>query len=298
MEEQKEKYHPKKWRGQRFCMTIHGQHESDLAKLQEFFDSDAVKCACISKEFGKQKIHPHWQIYFELTNETQKIKTEMTDLLGHERFHVKKADGTKEQNVSYVFGVNKYYEGGFVVYRKNVKTPWNYNEEPVVFWNKFKPRPFQQDVIDLALTAPDRRTIYWFYDTIGNTGKTIVSEYLHIFHGAIITGGKNEDMKNAITRWQETTESNPKIIIMDLARSDIIGDTTFRGIESIKNGLFFDGKYESAMVHSFAKPHVFIFSNYSPEKYMDLFSKDRWKIFNIVDNQLVDKTQQFKNTNT
>ena len=270
-----------KWRGQRFVLDIHGQHQTDFEKLTAFFETDAVRCACIAKEFGKNKVHPHWQVYFELPKESLKIRTELIEILGHEGFHVEKARGSKEANVAYVYAVDKPHEAGFVEYAKNVAVPLRYQPEKSAFWRNIILRPFQKAIVEMVKQPYDRRKICWIYEETGNTGKTIISEYLHIFHGAVITGGSESDMKHAISRWSEIVNADPTIIIIDLARSDSFNASSAKGIESIKNGLFFDGKYESAMVHAFIKPHVFVFSNQSPVAYKSFFSDDRWIVFRI-----------------
>lgn len=58
--------HTHPWRGARWTLVVHGQRSCDFEELVKFFNSDAVKCAVIAKEFGKYKIHPHWQCYYEL----------------------------------------------------------------------------------------------------------------------------------------------------------------------------------------------------------------------------------------
>ena len=269
------------WRGRKWCLTVHGQHQSDYDRLVTFFDTDAVSCALIAREFGKNKIHPHWQAYFELLKSLNNVKTNLKELLGHENFHVEKAQGTKQANVRYVYAVEKYWEVGFVEYTKNVEVPYDYQDTKPNFWRNIVLRPFQEDILNIAKSQPCDRTLHWIYEERGNTGKTILAEYLHIFHGAIITGGSAEDMKHAVARWQEITGKNPIIIIVDLARSDRFDISSAKGIESIKNGLFFSGKYESAMVHAVNKPHVFIFANVKPDE--ALFSLDRWQIHLIKD---------------
>ena len=284
--QKKAKNDPNKYRGKRFMLDIHGQHKADFEALKAFFDTDEVIGAAIAREFGKNKIHPHWQVYFEL-NEIRAFKERMTEILGHSEFHLEVARGTQSQNLNYVYGVDKDYEIGFVDYNKNLPIPRRYQPDEAHFWNNIVLKPFQKEILEMAICKSDRRSIHWFYEPKGNVGKTIISEYLHIFHGAIITGGSSSDMKHAIARWKEITGSSPVIIIVDVARSDRLTEESCKALESIKNGLFFAGKYESAMVHSAAKPHVLIFSNRKPEK--KYFSKDRWKIFKIVDEKLVSR---------
>lgn len=272
-----------KWRGQRFVLDIHGGRPEDFARLTSFFDTSVVRAAVVAKEFGRNKVHPHWQVYFELAKETLKVRTLLRDVLRHEGFHVETARASKESNVAYVYAVDKPHEAGFVEYVKNVAVPLRYQPEKASFWRSIVLRPFQQRLLEIATSPGDRRSIYWIYEESGNTGKTILAEYLHIFHGAVITGGTTTDMKHAIARWSEIVGADPTIIIVDLARSDTFSRDSAKAIESIKNGLFFDGKYESAMAHAFLKPHVFVFSNSSPAAFRGYFSSDRWSVFRITD---------------
>ena len=284
MSTKKQAIQKNQYKGQRFMLTVHGQHKQDFEALKAFFDTDFVKCAAIAKEFGANKIHPHWQVYFEI-QEQLNFKARMTEILGHSDFHLEVARATQASCVNYIFAVDKSYEAGFIEYNKNLPIPRRYQPEAAQFWNKIVLKPFQNEILEIATSRPNRRDIYYFFEEKGNVGKTIISEYLHIFHGAIITGGNATDMKHAITRWQEITGSDPVIIIVDIARSDSLNQESCKALESIKNALFFDGKYESAMTHSFNKPHVLIFSNKAPDT--SLFSEDRWKVFQIVDEKLI-----------
>lgn len=284
MEEKKTKYDPHKYYGRRFVLTVHGQHKKDFNSLKSFFDQDFVDCAVIAREFGSHKIHPHWQAYFEI-KERRSLYWQVHDALEHDAFHLEVARGTREACVNYIYAVDKEYEAGFVDYNKNLRVPDRYQKGPAEFWNNLQLKPFQQAILDIACSPVNRRDIYYFFEEKGNVGKTIIAEYLHIFHGAIITGGKDADMKHAITRWQQITGHSPVIIVVDIARSQQFTAEACKAIESIKNGLFFDGKYESVMTHAFQKPHVFIFSNKAPDT--SLFSEDRWKIFQIMNEKLI-----------
>ena len=287
-----------KFRGKAFVLTIHGQKRADLLKFKRFCEGTfapkkdtpdgrielpKVTKAVVSKEFGKNKIHPHWQGYFELAERTS-MKQLMAKILGHDGFHLEVAKGTENENVRYVYAMNKSYEIGWIVYRKNIKAPWDYNPQAYKFWKNFKLRDWQSEVLPYLIREDvDDRQILYIYDQEGNTGKTRLAEYLHIYHAAIITGGKMADMKHAIARWSEITSKYPTIIVVDICRSEQERD--YSGIESIKNGLFFSGKYESAMLHSAKKPNIVVFSNFPPE-IKDL-SRDRWKIGEIVDSKII-----------
>lgn len=281
--------------GRKFLLTVHGQNYDDYRKLQAYFETPKVTRAVIAREFGLHKIHPHWQCYFEHDNASTGPITGrklMEEILGHKNYHIEVAKGTTESNVSYIYAVNKTHEIGFVDFNKNCTIPSRHNQKRVDFWNSFTLRPFQKQILDLLTQdTDDDRSIFWFYDEIGNTGKTKLMEYLHIFHGAIVTGGNSSDMKHAISRWKEITGHNPVFILLNVSRSDSFTKQSAKAVESIKDGLFFSGKYESGMVHARDKAVVAIFSNLKPN--VNFFSLDRWKIFEISKNlQLVKKSPE------
>ena len=285
-----------------FHLTIHGQKLEDFNALKSFFDAEswtkrsllgpdayiysddeankenAVTLAVIAKEFGKFKIHPHWQVYFELKTRTGMMSI-LETLLGHSNFHLEKAKSTSSASIAYVYAVDKIHEAGFVVYNKAAPVPLRYDPTPSAFWGNFVPRSFQASLLALTTAHPNRRKILYIHEPIGNTGKSILVEYLHIFHGAIVTGGSSADMKYAIERWSQITGAFPIFICVDVARSQVLTRETYKAIEDIKNGLFFTGKYESTMTHSFVKPHVLIFANVPPVR--EYFSEDRWLVYTI-----------------
>ena len=279
------------FRGARWVAVLHGQRESDYSKLVEFFDSDDTKCAVIAKEFGKHRIHPHWQIYFELKEPVYNVRVLLSSILGHSETHLEKARGTHRECVRYVYAVDKPHELGFVVYARNVDVPSDYRPHFLNFWRDWKPRPFQAEILSMLAKTPDRREIHWIYDTVGNSGKTILMEYLVHFHGAIVTGTRGTDMKHAIARYREITNHEPVIVCLSLARSAIFTRQTAQTVEEIKDGIFFSGKYDSAQYAALNKPHMFIFANEGPAKYKQFFSSDRWRIKFIDKNfELVHKS--------
>lgn len=284
------KYKRESFIGRKWNMTLHGAFPHDFELLKKFFNTDAVRCACISKEYGKHRIHPHWQGYFELEEPVRNIRKTVSNILGHENTHLAKAKGSKKQCVAYVYGTTKPYEIGQIVYSKNCEKPEDYDDTALKFWTEWQPRPFQREIIDLITTKKaDRRTIYWIYDEVGNSGKSILCEYLMLYHGAIITGTKGSDMKHAIVRYQEITKHQPVIICLNMARSASFSKETALSIEEIKDGMFFSGKFKSTAYVAINKPYVFIFANHSPAKYKSFYTKDRWKIYEIVDYNLVER---------
>lgn len=137
--------------------------------------------------------------------------------------------------------------------------------------------PWQLDILRLIGEKPNYRTIHWYWDAIGNTGKSAFTKYLCAKYNALCISGKSSDCKYAIVQYHETQKKWPKIIIFDIPRTNI-DYINYEAIESIKNGCFFSGKYECTQVIMNC-PHVIIFANSPPDKYK--LSEDRWNIIKI-----------------
>lgn len=141
-------------------------------------------------------------------------------------------------------------------------------------------RPWQLEILNTIKTTPDYRTIHWYWDSIGNTGKSAFTKYLCAKHDALCVSGKSNDCKYAIVAYHEQKNKYPKIIIFDIPRTNI-DYLNYEAIESIKNGCFFSGKYECTQVIMNC-PHVIIFANTPP--ILSKLSIDRWNIINIPTN--------------
>lgn len=87
---------------------------------------------------------------------------------------------------------------------------------------------------------------------------------------AIYVQGKASDIKAAIV----AMAVKPTIVIFGLPRS-MEDYVSYEAIESVKDGIFFSGKYESGMC-LFKPPHILIFANFMPDE--SKLSSDRWRI--------------------
>lgn len=159
----------------------------------------------------------------------------------------------------------------------------NYVLDTVEPLDLIKPdRPWQLSLISILQQKPDDRTIHWYWDSIGCTGKSAFTKYLCAKMGALAVSGKSNDCKYAIVSYHETQKKYPKIIIFDVPRTNI-DYLNYEAIESIKNGCFFSGKYECTQV-IMNSPHVLIFANTKPQEYK--LSIDRWNIIEITMQQV------------
>lgn len=135
-------------------------------------------------------------------------------------------------------------------------------------------KDWQREILALVKTTPDDRTIHWYWDEIGCTGKTTIAKHICINDDtAIYVTGKSNDIKYAISQMKV----KPRVVIWDLVRSSE-NFVSYEALEAVKNGIFFSGKYEGQMV-IFDNPHVIVFANFEPD--MDKLSRDRWKVTDI-----------------
>ncbi len=133
------------------------------------------------------------------------------------------------------------------------------------------PYAWQTDILELIKGDADYRSINWYWEATGCAGKTTLAKSICIRHkDAIYVSGKASDIKYAIC----SMKTKPRIVIWDIPRS-LEEYVSWDSIESIKNGIFFSGKYEGGMC-IFDPPHIVVFSNFEPDR--TKLSMDRWNI--------------------
>lgn len=119
------------------------------------------------------------------------------------------------------------------------------------------------------------REIIWVWEPLGNVGKTILSMYFADNARCIVVGGKSNDIFCGVAK-EVAEDRAPDIVIFDIPRS-CKGYISYKGIEKIKDGIYYSGKYESGMCR-YNRPHVLCFANRPPEMGDDIMSEDRWKV--------------------
>lgn len=121
------------------------------------------------------------------------------------------------------------------------------------------------------------RKIYWFWEALGNWGKTMLALAMIDNLGALMISGAAKDAINGVFSYIENNKKVPPIVIFDIPRTNE-GHVSYQAIEQIKNGCIFNTKYETGMLR-FKKPHILVFSNSLPET--EKLSMDRWDIRNL-----------------
>lgn len=135
------------------------------------------------------------------------------------------------------------------------------------------PYKWQQDIIDLCEKKPNDRTIHWYWEPMGNTGKTALCKHLCMKYEALMLSGKANDIKCGVASWVEKKKPT-KVFIFHFTRS-MEEFISYEALEAIKDGIFYSGKYESSMV-MYNPPHVLVFANFEPK--VEALSLDRWRV--------------------
>lgn len=219
----------------------------------------------IAKEVGTSGT-PHLQGYLEFKTRARP----MSVFKDNKRIHWEKAKGSRQDNIAYCSKENLVF---------NIGLP-----KPIKIITDL--RPFQLDIEKLILTEPDDRTIHWYYDSVGNIGKSAFIKYCVVKHSVCyIAGGKYSDIMNIIFN---TDMDKINCVMLDIPRANE-GNVSYASLESIKNGLISNTKYETG-TKVFNSPHVVVFANFAP-KHMYKLSADRWRVTNLGSNDDQDLSQ-------
>ncbi|AXH73840.1 MAG: Rep domain protein [Cressdnaviricota sp.] len=137
-------------------------------------------------------------------------------------------------------------------------------------------RPWQQKCLDLYLTEPNDRHIHWFWESVGNVGKSAFIKYMIVNYSILFSsGGKHADIINLVFN-QDMDNCNG--VFFNIPRSHK-GRVDYASLECIKDGMICNTKYETG-VKIFNSPHVFVFANFPPED-NDEMSADMWQIVEL-----------------
>lgn len=137
--------------------------------------------------------------------------------------------------------------------------------------------PWQNYVLDYISKGANDREILWIVDEVGCGGKTTLCKHICLQSPdkSIYMGGKANDIKYGISCFLDSNEL--EVCLFDFTRS-LENYISYEAIEAVKNGIFYNSKYESKMV-IFNQPHVVCFANFYPDE--SKLSEDRWNIRNI-----------------
>jgi len=140
-------------------------------------------------------------------------------------------------------------------------------------------RPWQLQILAEIQMPRDDRIINWYWSEEGGVGKTALTKFLVIKHGACLLGGKGSDVRNGIVKWKETKGDTPKLCVYNITRSFDPTYVSYEALENIKDMCFYSGKYEGAQIVG-NPPHLYVFANYAPPQ--GKLSEDRLRVWQIV----------------
>lgn len=127
-------------------------------------------------------------------------------------------------------------------------------------------RPWQVEAEKYMLSEPDDRTIAWYHDWRGSTGKTILTNYMIRNHGATTLGGKTTDILYAY--------QDEPIAIFQYPKDYPPERFHYRAMERIKDGIYCNVKFHSHLHIRTSPVHVVVMANAPPDK--SRLSADRW----------------------
>lgn len=235
----------------RWCFTLNNYTIEDCSSIVLTI-RDKCKKAIVGKEVGESGT-PHLQGYFEL-----KKKGRPLGMFGINRIHFEKSRGDAESNDDYCG------KDGEVILRFGFPRPIKIIE---------KLYDWQKKIEDIVLGEVDDRKIYWFWESKGNIGKSAFVKYMIVKHGVLFcSGGKYTDIMNLVFN---NDMDNCNCVMFDIPRANM-GHISYASLESIKNGMVCNTKYETG-VKIFNSPHIVIFANFPPED-LEQLSSDRWRI--------------------
>lgn len=134
-------------------------------------------------------------------------------------------------------------------------------------------QPWERHLQAILENNTDKRSIHWYYDCIGETGKTVNAKALMYFKNAFYsTGGKAADIAHAY-KYQP-------IVVFNIAASQDskLMDHLYKVLEEFKDGVFSSGKYNSR-TKAFKIPQVIVFANERPNE--EKLKTNRFKIYDI-----------------
>lgn len=261
-------------RFRRCCFTLNNWTSDELTQITDSFKSWRY---IIGKEIG-EKGTPHLQGYVDFGGQVY-FKTLQVIA---PRAHWERAKGSERQNIIYCSKDDDYIIHGFTIQiSRKSRLMKKYD---AVIW-----KDWQSDILDIINNDPNDRTINWIVDEKGANGKSFLTKYLYLKYDAIVANGKKDNVYNQINNWLILhPDEDPRLIVLDIPRHNL-EYINYGLLESIKNGLFYSGKYEGGIC-AFNSPHVFVFANVHPS--MDKFTPDRWNIIDVSEKKEIPENDE------
>ena len=143
----------------------------------------------------------------------------------------------------------------------------------------------------LEYIKPSTREVIWVIGKQGNEGKSWFQEYMEskFGWGKVICGMDIKMKKGSICHvLSKRCLMTIDTFLFDVGKANTDDRVNYELLEKIKNGRTVAGKFDSKELKFKTPNTVVVFSNEKPD--VRELSKDRWKIFRIRDDDLIDVT--------
>ena len=150
-------------------------------------------------------------------------------------------------------------------------------------------RPWQKALLEYI--KPSTREIIWVIGKHGNEGKSWFQEYMESKFGweKVICGMDIKMKKRSICHvLSKRSLMTIDTFLFDVGKANTDDGVNYELLEKIKNGRTVAAKFDSKELKFKTPNTVVVFSNEKPD--VTELSKDRWKIFRIRDDDLIDVT--------
>ena len=150
-------------------------------------------------------------------------------------------------------------------------------------------RPWQKALLEYI--KPSTREVIWVIGKHGNEGKSWFQEYMESKFGweKVICGMDIKMKKGSICHvLSKRSLMTIDVFLFDVGKANTDDGVNYELLENIKNGRTVAAKFDSKELKFKTPNTVVVFSNEKPD--VKELSKDRWKIFRIRDDDLIDVT--------
>ena len=152
-------------------------------------------------------------------------------------------------------------------------------------------RPWQEELMT-EIENPSYREVLWVKGINGCEGKSWFQNYIESKYGwnKVVSGmdikAKNSSICHALGKRPLTTTD---VFLFNVGKANTMDDVNYEVLEKIKDGKLLASKYDSKELRIRTPNIVIVFSNGDPK--VKELALDRWRLFSIIDNELVDITE-------
>jgi len=234
--------------------------------LQKLLDGRA-KVLCYSSEIGESG-NKHLQGYIELQTKSRWSRFGLPDGIHWEiaRDPKRARDYAIKRDKTYDNEANIYFTYGY----------YPIAEQDLQLITYEQMYPWQKDVVTLLSMPLEKRRIHWYYDEIGNVGKTSLVRYMGFHFSGQVVWTSSTNGQNIMT----IAHAGCRMYLFDFSRSSR-QNVPYETLEELKNGMITCGKLLKTMRQEIVPPaHIVVFANWEPD--YNALSADRWVVRDIT----------------